>query len=473
MQVIKQVHTKQADTYGYFCSEAEAAKHSSLRNAYARGIFTGKKAESYSFFQKDKLEIYYGTGTEQLTETELRVAIGSIVQLANGQKGKCLAFPESLFNAAQTRIVAEAAVLANYQFNSYLSEAKANTLEEVLIPTEDTEELNLGILLGEETNRARALMNEPNCQLYPVDLVRIASEMSEEAGFEIEVWDEEKIVAEKMDAFYAVAKGSVYAPYFIIMRYHGKPKSSKRLGLVGKGVMYDSGGYNLKPGTSMEDMYGDMAGGAAVLAAMSAIAKNKLAVNVVAVIAACENKISGNSYVPGDIISSMSGKSIYIVNTDAEGRLTLADAVHYVAARENVSAIIDIATLTGAAEVALGDTVTLMVSDNDALNNAFGKAAELGGEQCWRMPILPEFKEWIKGETADLKNSGGRKASSITAALFVGAFAKELPWLHLDIAGSSWQEKASKLGPKGATGIGVRSLYHLAAQFEKLKLTDK
>ncbi|MEI7885183.1 MAG: leucyl aminopeptidase [Clostridia bacterium] len=468
MQIIKQEQIEQADTCGYFCSEAEAGKIGSLKTAYARGLFTGKKAESYSYFQGAKLEIYYGTGTEQLTEQELRVAIGSMVQLANGQKSKCLAFPKKKFNSAETRIVAEAAVLANYQFNNYLSEAKSNSVEVVLIPTEDSISLSLGILLGEETNRARALMNEPNCQLHPADFVKIAGEVSKEAGFELEIWDEEKIVAAKMEAFYAVAKGSVHAPYFIIMRYNGKPESEKRLGLVGKGVMFDSGGYNLKPGTSMEDMYGDMAGGAAVLAAMSAIAKNKLAVNVVAVVAACENKVSGNSYVPGDIIGSMSGKTIYIVNTDAEGRLTLADAVYYLAVRESVSAIVDIATLTGAAEVALGDTVTLIVSNDDTLNNAYAKAVELSGEQCWRMPILPEFKEWIQGETADLKNSGGRKASSITAALFVGAFAQDLPWLHLDIAGSSWQEKASSLGPKGATGVGVRSLYHLAAKFEEL-----
>jgi Leucyl aminopeptidase len=212
----------------------------------------------------------------------------------------------------------------------------------------------------------------------------------------------------------------------------------------------------------MPEMKSDMAGAAAVIGAMSAIAKLGVKTNVVGVVAACENAVSGHAYRPGDIIGSMAGKTIEVVNTDAEGRLTLADAVFYIVEKENASRVVDIATLTGAALVALGTTTTAVISNNDMLCADIEKAALYSGEKVWRLPAFEEYKELIKSEIADIKNSGSRNASTITAGLFIESFSAGKPWAHMDIAGTSWADKDSDYIKKDGTGVGVRTLYHLA-----------
>jgi len=266
-----------------------------------------------------------------------------------------------------------------------------------------------------------------------------------------------------MEAFLSVAKGSENGPRLIVMRYFGdESKKDDVLGLVGKGLTYDSGGYSIKPTSSMDTMKSDMGGASSVIGAISAIAKKKLKINVVGVIAACENMISGAAYKPGDIIGSMAGKYIEVLNTDAEGRLTLIDAVHYIIEKEKVNKVIDVATLTGAALVALGLTTTAVVSNNDEFYKKLENASFKADEKVWRLPAFEEYKKLIKSDIADLKNIGGRYAGTITAGLFIGEFVQNKPWLHLDIAGTAWSEKEAGYYSKGGTGVGVRTLYYLA-----------
>lgn len=354
--------------------------------------------------------------------------------------------------------------LGSYEFMKYKTDKKSKCIETVNIYTDkdDTKLLEKASLLADCTIIARDLVNEPANVLYPETLANRVVELGKEFGFEVEVYEQDKIEALKMEAFLAVSKGSVNKPRFIVMRYMGSNADDEVLGLVGKGLTFDTGGYSIKPTDSMINMKTDMGGAASVIGAMCAIAKDKVDKNVVAVVAACENAISGNAYKPGDIIGSMSGKTIEILNTDAEGRLTLADAVYYTVNNEKVTKIVDVATLTGAAIVALGSVATAVVTNDNKFYNQLEDAAYISGEKIWKMPTFDEYKEQLKGKEADLKNTGGREAGCITAGLFVGEFVGNIPWLHLDIAGTSETSKSCGYKTSGATGEGVRTLYYLA-----------
>ncbi len=244
----------------------------------------------------------------------------------------------------------------------------------------------------------------------------------------------------------------------------GNP-SDEIIGLVGKGLTYDTGGLSLKPSTSMDTMKSDMGGAATVIGAMAAIAKCGIKKNVIAVIAACENSIGGNAYRPGDIIGSMAGKTIEVLNTDAEGRLTLVDAVHYIINNEKVSNVIDVATLTGAALVALGTTTTAALSNNEELYNKIDIAAKLSDERLWRLPNFPEYGKLIESKIADLKNTGGRYAGTITAGMFIEKFVGDTPWIHLDIAGSSWADAPYDFYTLGGTGQMVKTLFNFVKNY--------
>ena len=274
-----------------------------------------------------------------------------------------------LIKEEQVEALVEGLVLGNYTFDKYKSDKKEIKLANVNLNIDKrfSQAIENGKILAESTIIARDLINEPANVIYPETLASKVIELGREYGFETEVYDKNKIEALKMDAFLSVAKGSDKEPKFIVMRYNGNSESDDKLGLVGKGLTYDSGGYSIKPTTGMVDMKTDMGGAGAVIGAMCAIAKAKLSKNVIAVVAACENLISGHSYKPGDIINSMGGKTIEILNTDAEGRLTLIDAVYYIINNEKVNKVVDIATLTGAAVVALGTTASAVISNNDEL----------------------------------------------------------------------------------------------------------
>ncbi|NMA83571.1 MAG: leucyl aminopeptidase, partial [Epulopiscium sp.] len=292
----------------------------------------------------------------------------------------------------------------------------------------------------------------------------VAKAELEAVGIQVEIYGRDQIEELGMEAFLAVTEGSAEEPQFIVMTWNGEPNSDKKMALVGKGLTFDSGGYSLKPSAGMETMNTDMAGAASVIGAMKALALSKVEKNVVGIIAACENLISGAAYKPGDIIGSMSGKTIEVLNTDAEGRLTLADALWYAVKEVKADEVIDIATLTGACVVALADINTGAITNNESLMNEVKNAAEIAGEPVWELPTNDDYKELIKGTFGDLKNTGGRGAGTITAGLFLQEFVDDTPWVHLDIAGTSHLSTARGYLPKGATGVPVKTLYYLVKE---------
>ncbi|NRT87343.1 leucyl aminopeptidase [Clostridium beijerinckii] len=419
--------------------------------------------------------IFIGLGSkDELTTEIIRGSFGKAIKKAIELKAKKIALNmisnEKLSVEDIIKSMVEGIGFGEYKFDKYKTEANENSEIEVSICTDENGKSNSidqyideALILVETTKFARDLVNEPANVLYPETLAEKVIGSGKKYGFEVEVFDEKKINELGMESFLSVAKGSELPPRLIVMRYFGdESKKDDILGLVGKGVTYDSGGYSIKPTSSMDSMKSDMGGAASVIGAISAIAKKKLKINVVGVIAACENLISGKAYKPGDIIGSMAGKYIEVLNTDAEGRLTLIDAVHYIIEKEKVNKVIDLATLTGAALVALGVTTTAVVSNNDEFYKDLENASLKADEKVWRLPNFDDYKKLIKSDIADLKNTGGRHAGTITAGLFIGEFVQNKPWLHLDIAGTAWTEKETSYCTKGGTGVGVRTLYYLA-----------
>jgi len=365
----------------------------------------------------------------------------------------------------------EAAYLSNYIFDKYKTkkETKKITSLDFLTKIHDFENALIEAKAASDgTILCRDLVNEPPMRLTPEKLGEEAVKTGKNSGFKVTVYDKKEIEELKMNAFLAVGKGSVNTPKLIVMEYKGSDKEEK-IGLVGKGLTYDSGGYSIKPSKSMSTMQSDMAGAAAVIGAMKIIATMNLKVNIVAVVAACENRISHEAYLPGDILESMSGKFIEVNNTDAEGRLTLADAVTYIKEKHKVISIVDLATLTGAIITALGKRRAGTFSNNDELHEKIEKASRISGEKIWRLPCDEELKESIKSNVADIRNStqgstiGG---GSITAALFIEEFIEDIPWVHIDIAGTSWTDMTLSYSEKGGVGYGARLIYNYAKLME-------
>lgn len=307
----------------------------------------------------------------------------------------------------------------------------------------------------------RDLVNCPANKLTPVLLAQRVAGAAEQAGIEVQVLDEKETAALGMEALHAVGDSSANPLRLIVLRYRGGKAGQAPIALVGKGVTFDTGGYCLKGAASMKGMKGDMAGGAVVCGALLALAENKVPVNAVAVIPAVENRISSGSHVPGDVIGSMSGKTIEVGNTDAEGRLILVDAVTYAIQKEKACKVVDIATLTGAIARMLGEFAAGVMTNDEGFYADVQAAAERAGEKFWRMPDYPEYKKLIESPVADLRNTS-ESAGAIAAGLFIAAFAEGTPWVHLDIAGTTWTEGNPKeYQPKGATGMGVATLYEL------------
>ncbi|MGL4736311.1 MAG: leucyl aminopeptidase [Cellulosilyticaceae bacterium] len=439
-------------------------------------MFEGKSGEVFYYTTADfKYRILVGLGAyDKLERNELVAAIAKgakqAAQLKLGQYGIYFMEAKGLCTGGVTRCIVEGLTVAHYKFDKYKSDALNETQEITILgaPAGKEEKMKQKIVetihVMDGVLLARDLVNEPANMLYPDTLAERVEIIGKESGFGVEVFEEDEIEAIGMEAFLEVARGSDHRPRLIVMRYMGNPGSEKKFGLVGKGLTFDTGGYSLKPSASMENMKSDMGGAAAVIGTMQALARNKVKENVIAVVAACENAISGGSYKPGDIIGSMAGKSIEILNTDAEGRLTLVDAITYIIEREGVDQIIDVATLTGAVLVALGTEITGVITNDDAAYEQLQAAAKRTGEKFWRLPNDKCFEKLIKGDFADFKNLGGRNAGTITAGMFIEAFVQEKPWMHLDIAGTSWRESGCELGPKGGTGAPVATLYELIAK---------
>jgi leucyl aminopeptidase len=344
-----------------------------------------------------------------------------------------------------------------------------------------------GVELAEAANFARDLANEPSNVLTPTEFAERARAWAAEAsaeggsaaggGLACEVYDRDWMAQQGMGAILGVAQGSAQPPKFIVLRYPstlrpGSGQASLRAGrgggpthlaLVGKGITFDTGGISIKPAQGMEEMKGDMSGGAAVIAAIGAIARLEPKIDVTAVVPATENMPSGSAIKPGDVLRAMSGKTIEVINTDAEGRLILADGLAY--ARQQTpppAAIVDVATLTGAISIALGNVAMGAMTNHEALYARVQRASESSGEKVWQLPMYDEYKEQIKSDVADMKNTGGREAGSITAAFFLKEFIEDTPWVHLDMAGVDFYEKEKGVIVKGASGIPVRTLVHLA-----------
>lgn len=315
--------------------------------------------------------------------------------------------------------------------------------------------------LSQATLTARDLVNEPSNVLTPRELATRAQNLASKYGFEIEVHGSDWIVEQGLHAYWSVAKGSDEEPQFIVMRYFNAPENDEVLGLIGKGMCYDSGGYAIKPASSMVEMHTDMGGSAAVIGAISTLAALKAPVNVVAIVAACENMISGHAYKNGDIIPSLSGKYIEVGNTDAEGRLTLADALTYAWKKEGATKLVDIATLTGAAIVALGYHYTAVLSDTPDMWSNLEQASAICGDKVWQLPCDDEYAAQNRSDVADIKNvgtGGPGGAGTITAGMFVRTFAGERPFMHLDIAATSWLKSDGEFYPQGASGVGAELL---------------
>ena len=317
-------------------------------------------------------------------------------------------------------------------------------------------------MLGEFTNQARSFSNEPGNALTPRVFADRAEAIATAAGLSVDVLDEKRIAALKMGLLLGVARGSHEPPRLVVMRH--EPKHALEdvvLAFVGKGITFDTGGISIKPAQDMDRMKDDMSGGAAAICALAAIARLNVPVRCMAVVPMTENMPGGRAVKPGDVLTSAEGKTVEVLNTDAEGRLILGDALWY--ARElGATHLVDLATLTGACVVALGKTTTGLFGAPTAWVEQVQRASERAGDRSWPMPTFDDYKELFKSEIADFSNTGGRPAGAITAALFLKEFSGSLPWVHLDIAGTAWAEDAKPYQPKGATGVGVRTLVELA-----------
>ena len=408
--------------------------------------------------------LFAGLGkSNEFDSNKLLVAISKAFQKAQGLKKttSCAVFLDGINNDTKTNAknAVEGALIGLYRFDKYKTDKKDDEkISTITLISDNESDANIGLengkLISESVNFTRDLINEPAEIITPQKLAQIAAGIS---GIETKVYGRAEGKDMGMGAFLAVGQGSRHEQQFIHMHYSPAGAKRKTVALIGKGITFDSGGLDIKPAASMLEMKGDMAGAAAIIAVMRAISVLKPDIEVHGIIAACENMPNSAAYKPGDILTAMNGKTIEVDNTDAEGRLTLADALCYA---ENLKpdVIIDIATLTGACCVALGKVASGLLGNNAELIAKLRECAQLSGEYLWEMPMYDEYFEDLKSDIADFKNSGSRYGGTSAAALFLKNFVKETPWAHIDIAGTSILNKALREYAKGPTGVGVRTL---------------
>ncbi|MGC9158691.1 MAG: leucyl aminopeptidase [Terracidiphilus sp.] len=431
-----------------------------------------------------------GLGNQaRATVNSVRNAAGTAVRFAKprGLRELVLASPEPAPEPGgldippavlAARAAVEGALAGDFDSDTYRSDRKDQSLESFTLAAAGGTARDLletafaeGVILGESQNFTRSLVNEPGNKLTPAILGQRAARMAAEVGLHCEVHSTEKLRELKMGSFWAVAQGSAEPPALIVLRYEPEGvNDGPILGLVGKGITFDSGGISIKPSANMEEMKTDMSGGATMLGALRAIALLKPRVRVLAVICAAENMPSGTAQKPGDVQTAMPfsadrpGKTIEVINTDAEGRMVLADGLTY-ARQLGATHLIDAATLTGACVVALGHVNAGIFANDDDTCAKFNAALAITGEKFWRLPLGDEYAEQIRSDIADIKNTGGRWGGAITAAEFLKVFVEDTPWIHLDIAGVAWSEEAKPYLAKGPSGMGVRSIFEWARRF--------
>jgi leucyl aminopeptidase len=405
---------------------------------------------------------------KELTVNKVRGAVGEVCRYL---RGKGVSSITSIIigdgvNGIKTDVAVQAmtegAILGLYAFRRYITKQENGfgEIKEFTIIGKEKQQMEKAIATGkitsEAANYARDMVNEPGNVMTPTRMAESAHQLTKKYGLKVEIFEKDKMKELGMGGLLGVSQGSQQPPKFIILKYNGRKSSEIDLALVGKGITFDSGGISIKPSENMADMKDDMAGGAAVLATLMALAQLKPAINVTAFVPATENLPSGTALKPGDIITIMNGKTIEVLNTDAEGRLILADALSY-AVKSGAKAIIDVATLTGACQIALGKITTGAFTNNQALVDKVIAAGNEVGEPAWQLPMFDEYKEFIKSDIADIKNSGNRYGSAITTAKFLEEFVDKTPWVHLDLTGPDNDKEKGYL-VKGATGVPVRTL---------------
>ena len=463
-------------------AEIDAAAGGLLKKLVSSGEVTGKTLEFTLIHAPAGLKaarlLLVGAGKRaQFSGAALRKLAGAALRYLKSRSIKNIVFlvREDAANSDASQALAEAFVTANFETDKYKTEKKnGKEIESVRIAGySDAEKsagekgLGTGTIIAEAQNFARDLVNEPSNKLTPKILAERAEAMANEAGLMVEILDERKIADLKMGAILSVSQGSVEPPRVIVVTYtpaNAKP-GAPVIGLVGKAVTFDTGGISIKPADGMEKMKYDMAGGATMLGVIRALAALKPNVKVICVVPSTENMPGGKAQKPGDIQTAMSGKTIEVLNTDAEGRLILADAIHY-AKQLGVTHIVDAATLTGAIVVALANVNVGVFGSDQAWTDKLLASAKAAGEKMWPMPMDDEYREFIKGSFADIQNIGsGKGGGSITGAWFIREFAGDTPWIHLDIAGTAWNDDAKPWLAKGPTGVALRTLVHLVQSF--------
>jgi len=438
----------------------------------ASGEVTGKPFETNLLhkpagLKAKRLLLIGGGAAKEFATYNLRHIAGAAVRTLKSRGIRSFAFiaPARIPAVEAVRAIVEGAFVGNFDPDYYRSDRKDQKIDALtIVASGNTDHAALekaaheAHIIGESQNFTRDLVNEPSNRMTPTILGDRAKKMCQEVGLKCEVYGADKIKELKMGAFWSVAQGSDEPPALIVMTYEPSGAPPKPvLGLVGKGITFDTGGISIKPADGMEKMKYDMAGGATMIGAMRAIALLKPRVKVIGIVCATENMPSGKAQKPGDVQIAMSGKSIEIINTDAEGRLVLADGLFY-ARQLGCTHLVDAATLTGAVVVALGFANAGVFANDDAMYERFHKANGEAGEKMWRLPLDDEYKENIKSTIADIVNSGGRWGGAINAAMFLKEFAEDTPWIHLDIAGTAWMEDQKPWIAKGPSGIALRSL---------------
>jgi leucyl aminopeptidase len=458
-------------------ASADSAVNSIAADLLAGGEVSGKPFETNllhkpSALKAKRLLLVSGGSAKKFSSYDLRRIAGTAVRTLKSRGIRSFAFvaPTGIPADEAVHAIVEGAHVGNFDPDYYRSDRKDQKIDALtVVASGDKTALEKAAaeaqIIGESQNFTRDLVNEPSNRMTPTILADRAKKMCAEVGLKCEVYGADKIKELKMGAFWSVAQGSDEPPALIVMKYEpaGAPEKPV-LGLVGKGVTFDTGGISIKPADGMEKMKYDMAGGATMIGAMRAIALLKPKVKVIGIVCATENMPSGKAQKPGDVQIAMSGKSIEIINTDAEGRLVLADGLHY-AKQLGCTHLVDAATLTGAVVVALGFNNAGIFANDDDMYNRIHNANAKAGEKMWRLPLDDEYKEQIRSSIADIMNTGGRWGGAITAAMFLKEFAEETPWIHLDIAGTAWMEDQKPWIAKGPSGIALRSLVEFVKGF--------
>jgi leucyl aminopeptidase len=459
---------------------AEAAVQAAVREVLEAGEIGGRMLETALLhhpqgLKAKRLLLIGGGKAANFSAYELRRAAGAAVRLLKAKNLRSFAFllPPLAGGAAEAaKAVTEGAFVGNFDPDTYKSDRKDQKIDELTLVAPGADEvaaaaMREATIVGESQNAARELINEPSNRLTPAMLGERTEKIAAEVGLACEVYGPEKMRELKMGAFLSVAQGSDEEPRLIVLRYEPAGALEKPcIGLVGKGITFDSGGISLKPGDGMEKMKYDMAGAAAMIGAMRAIALLRPPVRVLAVLCVTENMPSGKAQKPGDVQIAMSGKSIEVINTDAEGRLVLADGLHW-ARQLGATHLIDAATLTGACVVALGFINVGLFASDEAMYGRFAEAERRAGEKMWRLPLDAEYQEQIRSNIADIQNTGGRWGGAVTAAMFLKEFVGDTPWIHLDIAGTAWMEDNKPWIAKGPSGVTIRTIVEYVREMAK------